>query len=278
MFSSDWKAHRNPSPTPDNPKLVRLSSDVEWIQLIENAISDNRCALYLQDVISLAEPDSRRYYEVSVRLFDPNGRMIPPSVFLPVAERYYLLPDLDRWLVENLLESLAKIEADLLNNSSFAINLSRHSINKVDFVSRIHQQLKQLDISPEVICFEINETVALSNLEIASDLITYLQSLGYYFTLDDFGRGLSSLSYLKHLPVDYIKIPGIFIRNMLNDLTDRSIVEMIHYLAQKMGLKTIAEDVETEAIFQSVKALGINYAQGYYLSRPQPFEKVLRPE
>jgi EAL domain-containing protein (putative c-di-GMP-specific phosphodiesterase class I) len=275
MFSSDLKAHRIPFYAPDNPKLIRLSSDLAWIQVIESAIFNNRCALYLQNVVSLTEPDSRRYYEVSVRLFDPKGRMIPPSVFLPVAERYSLLPDLDRGLIQNLFASLVKIDPNLIKNSCFAINLSKHSLNKIDFVSTIHEKLNQLEISPEFICFEITETVALSNLEIASDLITYLQSLGYYFTLDDFGRGLSSLSYLKHLPVDYIKIPGIFIRNMLSDPTDRSIVEMIHYLGQKMGLKTIAEDVETEVIFQQVKAIGIDYAQGYYLSKPQPFEQVL---
>lgn len=275
MFSTPIKNHLTQSCTTDRPKILRFSGDVNWINFIEDAISENRCALYLQKVVSLKEPSLRRYYAVSLQLYDVHNRMIPASVFLPIAERYYLLPKLDRWLVNNLFEHFSRIHPEALENCCFAINLSSHSLNYSDLVCSVHQNLEQMAIPPEVICFEITENIALSHLETTSELITFLQSLGYYFTLEDFGKGLISLSYLKHLPVDYLKIPGVFIENMLNDPTDRVIVEMISYVGQKMGLQTIAENVESEEILNELKLMGVDYAQGRYLSEPQPIEEVL---
>ena len=275
MLSTSLQNHSTQSRTIDHPKILRLSNDLVWIKLIEDAISENRCALYLQEVVSLKEPNFRRYSSVSLQLFDRQNRLIPSSVFLPIAEHYYLLPKLDRWVVDHLFKQFSQTHPKALEDCCFAINLSSHSLNYSDLVSSIHQNLEQLAIPPELICFEITENVALSNLEKTSDLITFLQSLGYYFTLEDFGKGLISLSYLKHLPVDYLKIPGVFVENMFNDPTDRVIVEMISYVGQKMGLHTIAENVESEEILRELKVIGVDYAQGHYLSEPKPIQDVL---
>ena len=268
--------------------IAEQRGERQWIEKLSRALEENRFCLYSQKIVSikgncdgaLPLPRDRCHYEILLRLIDESGKLITPGVFLSAAERYDLMPAIDRWVVTTFLadyevyyQSRKEQKLEPLTNI-YTINLSGASINSQEFGTFLQEQFNRYSIPPTTICFEITETVAISNLDNAVTLIKQLKKLGCSIALDDFGSGMSSLSYLKNLPVDYLKIDGSFIKNIVSDRIDYATVECFNHISQIMNIKTIAEFVEDNAILQTLQQIGINYAQGYGIERPQPLAWV----
>ena len=263
--------------SPQDHELVRQRGEQDWIVKLNDALENNLFQLYCQKIAPLQDDNSANHYEILLRLFDDNGSLISPMEFIPVAERHGLMPNIDRWVIQTFL---ATYEAychqnqsknnQQLDNTVYTINLSGASINSDRFLPFLKQQFVIYDVRPEQICFEITETVMISNLNQAAQFIGEIKQLGCSFALDDFGSGASSFSYLKKLPVDYLKIDGNFVRNMTENLFDRTMVEFFDRLSKMKNIQTIAEFVENDAIITQLKEIGINYAQGYGVEKPVP--------
>lgn len=257
-------------------ELKQRHGEMQWVTLISKAIKEDRFVLHLQEISSLSgvagEP---KHYELLIRMIGEKGELIPPGAFLPAAERYGLIGSVDRWVIENGLKSLASyLEKSPHRKGVFAINLSGLSVGDEGFLDYIKEQIELYQLPHHCICFEITETAAVANLTQASKFIKALRALGCKFALDDFGCGVSSFSYLKNLPVDFLKIDGMFVRDMVDDAIDYAMVEAINHIGQVMGLKTIAEFVESQAILDCLVALEVDYAQGYYIAEPTPLESI----
>lgn len=219
------------------------------------------------------EPDYRQeHYEILLRLVDENNNLITPGVFMPAAERYQLMPTIDRWVVKTLfsMEEIWDNYRDHQRPSLFTINLSGASLNEESFWEFLTTQIALHKIPPHLLCFEITETVAISNITQTCRFIRQMRDLGCSFSLDDFGSGMSSFGYLKNLPVDYLKIDGEFIKDIVDSSTNAEIAAAIHRIGRVMGMQTIAEYVTNQEVWQKVLAIGIDYAQGYYINKPQP--------
>jgi len=257
-------------------ELKQRHGEMQWVTLISKAINENRFVLHLQEVASLSpERSDSKHYEVLLRMVGENGELIPPGAFLPAAERYGLIANVDRWVIENGFAILARYLARNPGKSAiFAINLSGLSIGDEGFLDYIKDQMAQHGLPHSSICFEITETAAVANLTQAIKFFKSLRELGCKFALDDFGCGVSSFSYLKNLPVDFLKIDGMFVRDMVDDSIDYAMVEAINNIGQVMGLKTIAEFVENQAILDCLVALEVDYAQGYFIAEPTPLENI----
>lgn len=253
---------------PDNEEMVRRHGEMHWVARIAKAFEEERFVLYYQPIVPLASGDQdAEHIEILIRLLDESNQMVPPGFFIPAAERYNLMRSIDRWVVTHTFNWLvANPERDII----CAINLSGQSIGDDQFLHFLFNQFKGTGVSPNKICFEITETAAISNIGKANDFICELKAIGCRFSLDDFGSGLSSFSYLKNLPVDYLKIDGIFVKDMERAPIDCAMVEAINSIGHVMGIKTIAEYVENDAIFEKIKAIGVDYAQGYGIAKPAP--------
>ena len=250
-------------------ELSRRQGEMQWVSQITRALEEHRLVLYYQDIVALQESsDNERQIEILVRMLDENADIIPPNAFLPAAERYNLMPAIDRWVVNN---TFAWYHTNAAGKSmKCVINISGTSLSDANFLAYIRAQFDQYDVSPSVICFEITETAAIANLTTASRFMSELKALGCSFSLDDFGSGLSSFAYLKSLPVDYLKIDGRFVRDMLTDPVDCTMVSAINEVGQSMGLRTIAEYAESEAIVEELRRLAVDFAQGYGVAKPRP--------
>jgi diguanylate cyclase (GGDEF)-like protein len=263
---------------PSDSELVQRVGEMAWVQRIRNGLDEQRFCLFAQPIRSLVrdEPDDS-HVELLLRLRDENGKLVQPGSFMPAAERYGLMPLIDRWVIRNafalLAERLRSSAADQL--SSCAINLSGATFGDDDFVEYVRRQFDIHRIPPAMICFEITETSAIANIPSAKRLIQALKKLGCRFSLDDFGTGMSSFSYLKHLPVDFIKIDGSFVTEVLNSEMDRAMVEMIVHVAKVMGKRTVAEFVESDEVLAALRKIGVDYAQGYAIGKPAPFETMV---
>ena len=204
-----------------------------------------------------------------LRLQDETGKIISPFFFIPAAERYNLMPKIDRWVIKHALYKMATAQTS--RPMSCSINFQdSHFANPV-LSSLSWNRFAKSGVAAENICFEITETAAVSNLAQAVDFINTLKNIGCKFSLDDFGSGMSSFTYLKNLPVDYLKIDGYFVKTLLENKIDHAMVTSINQIGQVMGLKTIAEFVENDAILQELKVMGIDYGQGYGIGKPEPF-------
>ena len=261
---------------PSDSELVQRVGEMGWVQRIRNGLDEQRFCLFAQEIRALkaGEPD-RSHVELLIRLRDEDGNLVLPGSFMPAAERYGLMPLIDRWVVRNAFELLAsRLDSGFDRLSSCAINLSGATFGDDGFVDYVRRQFEIYRVPPEKICFEVTETNAIANISNATRFIQALKKLGCRFSLDDFGTGMSSFAYLKHLPVDYIKIDGSFVREMLNSETDRAMVEMIVHMAKVMGKCVVAECVESEEILDALREIGVGYAQGYAIGKPEPFERL----
>lgn len=254
----------------DNAELNQQRQERHWSVVIRQALENNRFCLYRQVISQTINPQGQTidFYEVLVRMLGDSGERISPGVFIPAAERYGLMPLLDRWIIKTCLVNLERQLQDSSEETLYSINLSGASLNDEHFLEFVNTQFESFQVPPQCVCFEITETAAIADFERANSFIRELSQLGCRFALDDFGSGMSSFAYLKALPVDFLKIDGDFIRDIVSDSTTQAIVESIHRVGNVMGLQTIAESVENEAILTKLQTINIDFVQGYGVSRP----------
>ncbi|QLG87860.1 EAL domain-containing protein [Chitinibacter bivalviorum] len=254
----------------DDQDLLERHNEIQLLATLKEAIEQNRFQLYFQAITPMNRIDAEiPHLEILIRLIDSNGRVITPGAFIPAAERYDMMAQIDRWVIEHSIKYLA----DRVHSNSplpqLAINLSGKSLNK-QTLAFILQQLDMTLVPPYAICFEITETAAISNLKESSVFIETLRTRGCKFALDDFGSGFSSFNYLKTLPVDFLKIDGSLVTDIADDKVSRQMVIAVNDIAHSLGCKTIAEFVENEAILHELAAIGVDYAQGFYFGKPAP--------
>lgn len=252
--------------------LQSRQSELQWIHQIRQALDENSFQLYCQSIVPLAldAKDQQIHHEILLRMQDENGAIIRPGLFIPSAERYNLMPSIDRWVVKNALKILSEKLERHQPLGIFSINLSAQSLDDENFLAFVVDQLDRTNVPANSICFEITESTAISNLISATRFMSILRGMGCRFSLDDFGRGFSSYGYLKNLHIDYLKIDGSFVRDLSNDPVDHAMVESINQIGHIMGVQTIAEFVESEDVLEKLISLGVDHVQGYQLGKPRP--------
>lgn len=258
--------------------VVRRFTDITIAATLRAAIAEDRLRLDAQLILPLATRGGHRpHFELLLRMIDDAGETVGPDRFLSAAHRYQIMPMIDRWVMDNAVQML-RPHADLLSGAPicFAINLSGQSLNDLEFVDEVIQKVQSSGIDPEVFCFELTETAAIANLARAEILMRRLRKLGCSVALDDFGTGLSSLAYLRQLPVSILKIDGSFVRDIVRDPRAESLVQAVAQLARSMDIATVAEYVETDEIRERVAALGVDYGQGFAIGRPTPLTEILK--
>jgi diguanylate cyclase (GGDEF)-like protein/PAS domain S-box-containing protein len=259
---------------PDDAELATLYGEMKWVGRINKALDEDRFCLYAQPIVSLDGGDSRNY-ELLIRMIGEQGEIIPPGSFLPAAERYNLIEKVDVWVVSHACALLAEYPIFFQKVNSVSINLSGPSLTNRNFLESILSIFKEAGVSPNMVCFEVTETVAVKNLDSAINFIRTLKESGFRFALDDFGSGISSFGYLKNLPLDYLKIDGMFVKNIVEDPIDYAIVKSIKEIGHLMGMKTVAEYVENDEVKVMLTAIGIDYGQGYGLGKPKPLKDLI---
>jgi EAL domain-containing protein (putative c-di-GMP-specific phosphodiesterase class I) len=258
---------------PDDSELDQRQREMQVLSRITSALDENRFALYSQPIVPVcAEYDHSQHCEIRVRMINPDGTLLQPAQFIPAAERYNLMPALDRWVIERTFAAFnARFPTrELKLANKWSINLSGTSLSSADFVEFIREQAARHAIVPESICFEITETAAIADIARVSSFLWGLRLDGFRFALDDFGIGMSSFSYLKSLPVDYVKIDGTFVKNILDEKVSLAMTEAITRVVGVMGIQSVAEYVETIPILDRLRSIGVGYAQGYGVSEPLP--------
>jgi diguanylate cyclase (GGDEF)-like protein/PAS domain S-box-containing protein len=249
--------------------LMRRRREMQWAARINNALEENRFDLYRMTIAPLQAEEAGAHYELLLRMRDENGQLVSPDLFIAAAERYGLIANIDRWVVEHAFRWLVS-EADERERLALcSINLSGHSLADNEFLPFVVRQFQRSGLDASKICFEITETAAIHSFAQASRFINALKELGCKFALDDFGTGLSSFGYLKHFPVDFIKIDGSFVKEMLHDPIDREMVRSINEIGHLTGKKVIAEWAENAEIIAMLRGMGIDYAQGYGIAEPR---------
>ena len=264
-----------------------MGSELGWSARIKEALEKNKFVLHYQPIMRMKDVDLNNLpaqdgvlwqrhlnnidkiysYEVLVRMLDENGELCLPDSFLPTAERFNLMTDIDMWVLENALQEVVATDA-LSKKIRLSINISGNTVDSDDSLGRIRSLIEQYDINPRTLTFEVTETCAIANLENANDFISELRALGCRFSLDDFGSGFCSFSQLKNLSTDYVKIDGQFVRSMARGATDRAIVTAMNDVAHSLGRYTVAEYVESPEIVRLLKICGVDKIQGNYISSP----------
>ncbi|HEX6007144.1 MAG TPA: EAL domain-containing protein [Burkholderiales bacterium] len=264
---------------PQETDAAGKHSELQLVSQINRAFELGEFRLFRQRILPLAPAAAHQpYYEVLVRMVDRSGALVPPTGFMPAAERYNLLTSIERWVMSALVEYLHRQwQSGAIPHQPgpdgtrgyYAVNLSGASINDKSFPDFLKRLLTRYALPHGLLCFEITETTAISNLNNAAELMHELKGMGYRFALDDFGTGMSSFAYLKYLPVDYLKIAGMFVKDMAEDAMDCAIVESINRISHILGMQTVAESVESAQTLERVRALKVDFAQGYYIAEPE---------
>lgn len=259
---------------PNDTELTQRLNESQWINRINHALRHNDFLLYFQTITPVGcAIEQGDHFEILLRMLDKEGQLVMPGQFLQAAEQCFVSTQIDLWVIHNLADWFAKNPQAVSKTSVCSINLSGHSLGNKDIFNLICESFNSSTIPPQKICFEVTETAAITRLNQAVDFIKSLKSKGFQFSLDDFGSGFSSFAYLKNLPVDYLKIDGQFIKNIHTNPIDRAMVKSIIEIAKLMNKSTIAEYVENAQILQVLEELKIEYAQGYYFSKPMPLNE-----
>jgi diguanylate cyclase (GGDEF)-like protein/PAS domain S-box-containing protein len=259
----------------DDDALQRKRSDMQWVSRIRQALKEDRFQLFQQPIVPVSKNKNNIacHHEVLLRMLDEKGELIAPGQFLGAAEQFGLMIDIDTWVLRHALDWLSTQTTEHQEHH-LAINLSGQSMSSNSFLDNVIIVLKASGVNPRQICFEITETAAIADLDNATRFIKALRNMGCEFALDDFGSGMSSFAYLKNLPVNYLKIDGSYVRDVVKNPIDRSMVEAVNQIGHAMGIKTIAEFVEDEATLGALAVIGVDYAQGYGIAKPAPLENL----
>ncbi len=258
--------------------MAQRRADMGWAARLTRALEEERLVLYYQPYLSLGQNSAQgQHIEILLRLIDEDGKLVPPGSFLPAAERYNIMPAIDRWVVKTVFARYADLQAQMGAPLTCAINLSGTTLNSDGILEFIREQSEHHQMPSGSICFEITETAAINNMRHATLFMRELKVLGFCFALDDFGIGTSSLAYLKTLPVDYLKIDGSFVRNIVTDPVDRAMADTINRVGHIMGLQTVGECAESAEVVHELRMLGVDFAQGYGVQRPQALPVPLQP-
>jgi diguanylate cyclase (GGDEF)-like protein len=262
----------------DDEGIAKNFSQMQWLPRIKDALLNDEFTLAVQPIVSLrAEQSPQTIYEFLLRWPQSDGSFISPALFIPSAERYDLMRAIDRWVIRNALHAIPHIVKKLKPQGEviFTINLSGQSVGDPELQSFILQMFESSGVDTILVCFEVTETVAIANFSTANDFITQLRARGCRFALDDFGSGLSSFGYLKSLPLDFLKIDGLFIRDMMKDEVDTAMVRTINDIAKVLKLQTIAEWVENAEVADTLREMGVDYAQGYHFESPTMVTEII---
>lgn len=259
---------------PDDSLVSRRRGEMEWLSRIRTALDEDRFYLDAQRIVPLDGEVSPRY-EVLVRLLDEDGQIVAPGAFLPPAERFGAVQEIDRWVITRVCRMLADNPDHLKDLEACHINISGRSFDRPEFLEFVIKTLRYHGVSADRLCLEITETAAIRNLGDATEFMTALRQRGCRFALDDFGAGLSSFGYLRRLPVDYLKIDGVFVRDIVSDTADHAMVRAINEVGQSLGKQIIAEFVETEEAMGLLREMGVHYGQGFGIHRPERFEVLI---
>ncbi len=258
-------------------KLSRLHNEMDWVHRINQALSNDDFVLVRERICVLHDTEGKApsaFYEILVRM-RYMGELLRPGQFMPAAERFGLMPQIDRWVIKAFFEYLQSNPHLKDENVLFSLNISGQSLCQDSFLEFVYRQLRRSYVNPNTICFEITETVAVTNFEPMTRFISRVHELGGRFALDDFGTGMSSFGYLQELPVDFVKIDGLFVHDMDKNPVHEAMVRSINDISHVLGKKTIAEFVEREAVVERLKDVGVDFSQGYLYGRPEPLSEVL---
>ncbi len=257
-------------------RLNKRNAEVQWAAKIDKALDNDDLHLRCQRIMPLATDDSYHdHYEILLGMADDLGEQSSLQEFINAAESYKRMADIDRWVIKTSFKWIADHRTELDHISSFSINLSGHSLNDMGLMEFVMKQMRDTNVPIGKICFEITETLGIANLSDAADFIKRFKTTGCMFSLDDFGSGMSSYGYLKSLPVDYIKIDGVFVKEMATNPNDYAVVKSISEIGHFMGKKIIAEYVQDDETIQLLQDLGVDYAQGYGIEKPRPLDNIL---
>jgi diguanylate cyclase (GGDEF)-like protein/PAS domain S-box-containing protein len=260
---------------PEKSVAAVRHGEAQWVTRIRSALEEDRFMLYVQPIQSIgAAADAPCHYEVLIRMIGESGEVIPPDAFIPAAERYDLMPAIDQWVVRQLMASVSRQQFAFAPGQRLFVNLSGQTLCHEETLQTFLTLLRKHQLPDGLFCFEVTETSAIANLSSAKHFMQTLKRFGCEFALDDFGSGLSSFGYLKHMPVEYLKIDGGFVKDMIQDRIDESMVDAINRIGHIMGLKTIAECVEDADILTRLVDLDVDFAQGYGIRRPFPISDL----
>ncbi|NND65353.1 MAG: EAL domain-containing protein, partial [Gammaproteobacteria bacterium] len=262
----------------DNTAVMHRQAQIQWVGQLNSALKEDSFELFGQRYESLGnDTNERQHVEILLRLYDENNQLLTPDEFLPSAERFHLMPVVDRWVLRNTLKRIASsLPQSVRDRFVWSINLSGQSLTDVDFYRFVCKEVEQMGIDPATICFEITETAAITDKDQAIEFMAGLRNHGFLFALDDFGTGLSSFAYLQQMPVDYLKIDGTFIERVAADVVTHSMVGAIQEIADRMGLLTIAEFVNEPATREVLSDIGVDYAQGFSVHAPERLHELLQ--
>jgi len=263
----------------DDKDTKAREGEMLYLPLLQSALKENRFVLYTQPIVSTqGHNKAAHHYECLIRLINDEGEIITPYKFIVAAERYDLITDIDRWVIEAAFQQISEFQGTALQGTIFSINLSGQSAVDATMPGFIDEMLQKYQIDAAKICFELTETAVISNMTQAQKLIALLRNRGCTIALDDFGAGASSFGYLKNLEVDYLKIDGQFVKEMISNKVDFEMVRSMNNVGEALGIKTIAEFVESKEIMQALGGINVDFAQGYYIGKPEPMAELLNDD